>query len=166
MLSHKVVSRQNVGEVVHYYEDGVDDYYTKQGDGSVWQGKGAEALGLRGKVDASRFHELLRGQVDPAARSSRAATRRDSHNRLALDLTFSAPKSVSLQALVHGDPRIVRAHDLAVAHALEVAERLAEARQKTARQRAASSEPRTSSSRSSATRRAAPRIRSSTPTPS
>jgi conjugative relaxase-like TrwC/TraI family protein len=130
MLSHKVVSRQNVGEVVHYYEDGVDDYYTRQGDGSVWQGRGAEALGLRGKVKTSRFHELLRGEVDPAARSSRTATRRDSHNRLAIDLTFSAPKSVSLQALVHGDPRIVRAHDRAVAHALEVAERLAEARHK------------------------------------
>ena len=31
MLTHQLITRSNVGEVVHYYEDGVDDYYSKEG---------------------------------------------------------------------------------------------------------------------------------------
>ncbi|UXN02104.1 relaxase domain-containing protein (plasmid) [Xanthomonas hortorum pv. pelargonii] len=43
-------------------------------------------------------------------------------------MTFSAPKGVSLQALVHGDRRIVEAHERAVAAAVREAEHLAMAR--------------------------------------
>jgi conjugative relaxase-like TrwC/TraI family protein len=130
MLTHQIITRSNVGEVVHYYEDGVDDYYTKQGDGARWQGRGAEALGLAGPVGTSRFHELLAGRVDPSAPVSRSSTRNDSRNRIALDLTFSAPKSVSMQALIAGDARIIAAHDLAVERALALAEERAQARHK------------------------------------
>jgi len=35
------------------------------------------------------------------------------------DLTFSAPKSISIQAVVGGDERLVAAHDKAVREALE-----------------------------------------------
>jgi conjugative relaxase-like TrwC/TraI family protein len=52
------------------------------------------------------------------------------NSRIGIDLTFSAPKSVSIQALVGGDPSIVRAHDLAVARALAATEDLAAARKK------------------------------------
>ncbi|WP_017166848.1 MobF family relaxase, partial [Xanthomonas phaseoli] len=44
--------------------------------------------------------------------------------------TFSAPKSVSMQALVAGDKDVTAAHDRAVTRALEQVERLAEARKK------------------------------------
>ena len=44
------------------------------------------------------------------------------------DLTFSAPKSVSVQALVDGDDRLLEAHRHAVAVALQEAERYAGAR--------------------------------------
>jgi len=130
LLTNQLITRSNVGEVVHYYEDGIDDYYSKQGDGALWQGKGAESLGLAGPVHTSRFHELLAGQVDPSAPLSRSSTRNDSRNRIALDLTFSAPKSVSMQALIAGDARIVAAHDHAVERALALAEERAQARHK------------------------------------
>ncbi len=35
--------------------------------------------------------------------------------RLGYDLTFSAPKGVSMQALIHGDKTIIEAHEKAVA---------------------------------------------------
>ncbi|MGF6996816.1 MobF family relaxase [Paraburkholderia sp. GAS32] len=48
--------------------------------------------------------------------------------RLGYDLTFSAPKSVSLQALVGGDAAVVAAHDKAVKAALAEVETMAGAR--------------------------------------
>jgi conjugative relaxase-like TrwC/TraI family protein len=130
MLSHKVLTRQDVGRAASYYEDGADDYYAGEGEASAWQGKGAEALGLKGSVDSTRFRELLAGQVTPDGSSSRSATRRDSQSRIGIDLTFSAPKSVSLQALVGGDERIVEAHDRAVARVIAAAEERAQTRKK------------------------------------
>ena len=130
MLSHKVLTRQDVGRAASYYEDGRDDYYAVEGEASAWQGKGAEALGLEGAVAPERFRELLAGQVTPDAPSSRTARRHDAKDRIGIDLTFSAPKSVSLQALVGGDERIVAAHDRAVARAIAAAEERAQTRKK------------------------------------
>lgn len=130
MLSHKVLTRQNVGRAASYYEDGADDYYAGEGEASAWQGKGARALGLSGPVDGARLRELLAGQVTADAASSRCNTRLDSQDRIGIDLTFSAPKSVSLQALIGGDGRIVEAHDRAVERTIAVAEDRAQARKK------------------------------------
>ena len=63
MLSHMVLTRQDIGRAASYYEDGADDYYAKDGDASEWQGKGAEELGLSGEVDSKRFRELLAGNI-------------------------------------------------------------------------------------------------------
>jgi conjugative relaxase-like TrwC/TraI family protein len=130
VLSHKVLTRQDLGRAASYYEDGADDYYAGEGEASAWQGRGAEALGLEGAVESTRFRELLAGRVDAEGRSSRTATRQDAHSRIGIDLTFSAPKSVSLQALVGGDGRILEAHDRAVSRAIAVAEERAQARKK------------------------------------
>ena len=130
MLSHKVLTRQDVGRAASYYEDGADDYYAGEGEASAWQGKGAEALGLEGAVDSHRFRELLAGRVTAGDPTSRSATRRDSQSRIGIDLTFSAPKSVSLQALIGGDERIIEAHDRAVARAIAAAEERAQTRKK------------------------------------
>ncbi|GAO01310.1 MobF family relaxase [Anaeromyxobacter sp. PSR-1] len=130
MLSHKVLTRQDVGRAASYYEDGADDYYAGEGEASAWQGKGAEALGLEGSVDGGRFRELLAGRVTADGPTSRSATRRDSQSRIGIDLTFSAPKSVSLQALVGGDERIMDAHDRAVARAIDATEERAQTRKK------------------------------------
>ncbi len=130
MLSHKVLTRQDIGRAASYYEDAADDYYAKEGEASEWQGRGAETLGLSGPVESQRFRELLAGRVHPRMPAARGATRQDMNSRIGIDLTFSAPKSVSIQALVGGDPYIVRAHDLAVSRALAATEDLAAARKK------------------------------------
>ena len=130
MLSHKVLTRQEIGRAASYYEDAADDYYEKGGEASEWQGRGAETLGLSGPVESQRFRELLAGRVHLHMPAARGATRQDMNSRIGIDLTFSAPKSVSIQALIGGDPSIVRAHDVAVARALAATEDLAAARKK------------------------------------
>jgi conjugative relaxase-like TrwC/TraI family protein len=130
VLSHKVLTRQDVSRAASYYEDGADDYYAQEGEASEWQGKGAAALGLSGSVDPERFRELLAGRVNGDGVASRASTRQDASSRIGIDLTFSAPKSVSLQALVGRDPAIILAHDVAVERAISAAEERAQARKK------------------------------------
>ena len=130
MLSHKVMTRQNLGATASYYGDGADDYYAKEGESMEWQGEGAKALGLEGSVDSQRFRELLAGEIKPGQQIIRSDTRKDSNARIGIDLTFSAPKSVSIQALVAGDKNIIRAHDQAVTKAIEAAETRAQARRK------------------------------------
>lgn len=130
MLSHKVLTRKDVGRAASYYEDGADDYYAGEGEASLWQGKGAAWLGLSGPVDGERLRELLAGRVVPGAPPLRGSTREDARSRIGIDLTFSAPKSVSLQALVGGDLAVIRAHDLAVERAVAAAEERAQARTK------------------------------------
>lgn len=130
MLSHKVMTRQNIGATASYYGDGADDYYAKEGDSMEWQGEGAKDLGLTGTVDNERFKELLAGNIKQGQQIIRTSTRKDSNTRIGIDLTFSAPKSVSLQALVAGDGDIIKAHDLAVTRAVEAAEKRAQARTK------------------------------------
>jgi len=130
MLSTQVLTRQNTGGLARYYEDGADDYYAKEGNANEWQGKGAEALGLEGEIDPARFRELLNGHVKEGVQISRGSTRSDAKERIGIDLTFSAPKSVSMQALVAGDPELIKAHDKAVSAALKQAELKVQARRK------------------------------------
>jgi conjugative relaxase-like TrwC/TraI family protein len=128
MLNITTITRQSAGKVVSYYADSADDYYAKDGSAMQWQGRGAVALGLEGTVEQERFRELLDGRVDSATRIKRSVGSERLKERLGYDLTFSAPKGVSLQALVHGDQRIIAAHDKAVAAAIEEAELLSMAR--------------------------------------
>lgn len=130
MLSHKVLTRVDLNEAGRYYADAGDDYYTKDLDSSAWHGKGAEQLGLQGEVERGRFQQLLAGQVKPGIEITRSAIRDDAKERIGIDLTFSAPKSVSIQALVGGDARIIKAHEEAVAETIKHAESLAQARVK------------------------------------
>lgn len=130
MLSHQLLTRKDIGKTARYYQDAVDDYYAKTMDATCWQGQGAELLGLQGAIDAERFRELLAGNIDEQTQIGRGSIRSDSKIRLGIDLTFSAPKSVSLQALVYGDIEIIKAHEKAVARAIEMAETRAQARKK------------------------------------
>lgn len=131
MLDITTITRIDISSVVGYYADAKDDYYSKDSSFTSWQGQGAEALGLSGPVSSQRFKELLVGDIDPFTqmkRSSSDATK----ERLGYDLTFSAPKGVSMQALIHGDKAIIEAHEKAVTAAINEAEKLAQARTTTA----------------------------------
>ena len=101
-----------------YYER--DGYYAKDDPehqaASAWAGKGAEELGLKGPVDPDTFRSILEGKVPDGSDTRLGRRGKDGEilHRPGRDLTFSAPKSVSLAALVGGDDRIVEAHDRAV----------------------------------------------------
>ena len=105
-----------------YYER--DGYYAKDDpehrNASAWAGKGAEELGLKGPVDADTFRAVLEGRVPDGSGRQLGRRGKDGEilHRPGRDLTFSAPKSVSIAALIGGDRRIVEAHDRAVAATL------------------------------------------------
>ena len=110
------------------HSDYYDEHRRVQGE---WQGSGAELLGLRGKVTPEQF-EAVREGLHPesgeflrprhSADRANAEGGEQSKARSLYDLTFSAPKSVSVQAMVGGDERLVAAHDKAVREALAESE--------------------------------------------
>jgi hypothetical protein len=73
---------------------GVEDYYLSEGEAAgEWIGSGPAALGLQGTVDDEQLHRVLGGE-DPATGDLLRSTR---GTRVpGFDLTFSAPKSVSV----------------------------------------------------------------------
>jgi conjugative relaxase-like TrwC/TraI family protein len=97
-----------------------------------WHGRGAELLGLKGEVTSEDF-EAVRQGLDPQTgeflRQRHGADRiasngeEQSKARSLYDMTFSAPKSVSVMSIVGGDERLVAAHETAVREALEEAEK-------------------------------------------
>ena len=99
-------------------------------EASAWHGSGLEALGLKpgARVSSRVFEELLQGHV-PGTEIRLGRVRNGEHeHRPGFDLTFSAPKSVSLAALLpterhpRGDRSVVREHDEAVRATLDWAE--------------------------------------------
>jgi conjugative relaxase-like TrwC/TraI family protein len=119
-----------------------DNYYT---EGShvrgEWHGKLADKWGLHGEVNEEHFARLSEGQHPftgeqlvgrrPAAVEYTNAVGekvRVMEHRAGWDATFSAPKSVSLTALVGGDERLRLAHRESVDVALRELERYVQAR--------------------------------------
>ena len=113
----------SAAQAENYYEK--DDYYT-QGDPDLesdtqWIGTGAEKLDLTGPVNKQQFQQLLHGQT-PDGKSLHSRKIDPAKHRAATDYTFSAPKSVSIAALIQKDRRVIAAHDQAVKTALDVLE--------------------------------------------
>ena len=106
-----------------YYEQ-ADDYYSRDRSPSQWSGQAAATLGLEGAVQPDDFRRMLDGSLPNGEQLHNAAAGR----RGGTDLTFSAPKSISIQALAGGDVRLLAAHETAVARALDHAETLAACR--------------------------------------
>lgn len=105
-----------------------------------WRGKLAEEFGLSGPVGALEFSRLAEGQ-HPASgeqlvqhrvaheyKTEQGRTVTPVEHRAGWDATFSAPKSVSLTALVGGDDEVREAHRKAVAFALNELEHYTQAR--------------------------------------
>jgi conjugative relaxase-like TrwC/TraI family protein len=105
-----------------------------------WQGQLAERFGVSGPVGAEEFARLSEGQHpltgDQLVQHRQAyeyqnadgKTIKSVEHRAGWDATFSAPKSISLTALVGGDDRIREAHRQAVTTALTELERYTQAR--------------------------------------
>ncbi|MCY4488196.1 MAG: relaxase domain-containing protein, partial [Deltaproteobacteria bacterium] len=110
---------------VAYYEK--DGYYAREDpahrEASAWVGRGAEALDLTGPVDPDTFKAVLEGKVPDGPHLGKRDKDGEICHRPGRDVTLSAPKSVSLMALVGGDDRIVAAHDRAVTRTLAWVER-------------------------------------------
>lgn len=110
------------------YLEQVDDYLSEKGVAATeWYGKGAEGLGLEGPVRGRDATELLHGRLPNGDQLGRAGKDGKTEHKPGWDLTFSAPKSVSVAALVHGDERLIEAHNQAVREALAYIEREAAA---------------------------------------
>lgn len=89
------VSAMSGGQGAYYTGLAREDYYQQGGEPpGIWQGRGAVALGLGETVDKAAFASLFTGH-DPAGyplvQNAGSATRQPGW-----DLTFSAPKSVSV----------------------------------------------------------------------
>jgi conjugative relaxase-like TrwC/TraI family protein len=126
------IAKLGVGQESYYLSkvaSGVEDYYSGEGEAAgAWLGRGAGRLGLDGEVDGGDLRSLLAGMtVDGDQR----LVGQPGHRRVpGWDLTFSAPKSVSvLWALAHGDVarEVVAAHEAAVRAGLEYLEQHATA---------------------------------------
>jgi len=117
------------------------NYYT-QGNQirGEWQGKLAREWNLTGEVTEESFSRLAAGQHPETGeqlvryQQAREYTNeagdvvKTMEHRAGWDATFSAPKSVSLTALVGGDERVREAHQEAVRTALDEMERYVQAR--------------------------------------
>jgi len=117
------------------------NYWSQRGViAGEWQGRLAGQFGLAGAVSAEDFAKLSQGQ-HPATgeqlvrqrasyeyQDADGKTIKTMEHRAGWDATFSAPKSVSLTALVGGDERVGKAHREAVTAALTELERYTQAR--------------------------------------
>ena len=95
-----------------------EDYYSSEGAG-IWHGSASARLGLSGSVSPDDFKRLAEGYSPSGEALVQNAG--DPERRAAWDLTFSAPKDVSvLWAVADRETRdeIERVHDRAVAETL------------------------------------------------
>jgi len=117
------------------------NYWSQRGEiQGEWQGRLASQFGLAGAVSAEDFAKLSQGQ-HPATgeqlvrqrasyeyKDADGKTVKTMEHRAGWDATFSAPKSVSITALVGGDGRVREAHREGVRIALEQLENYTQAR--------------------------------------
>ena len=113
------------GDAAYYSHE--DNYYASGSLESRWMGDGAEQLGLKGEVANGDMDEVRQGMLPDGTDLSRMVDGVNKH-RAGYDLTFSAPKSVSVMALVGEDRRFVDAHNQAVKVVMEEVEQLVSAR--------------------------------------
>jgi conjugative relaxase-like TrwC/TraI family protein len=117
------------------------NYWSQKGEiQGEWQGQLASRFGLAGAVSAADFARLSQGQHPETGeqlirqrgsyeyRGTDGKTIKTMEHRAGWDATFSAPKSVSLTALVGGDDRVRDAHRESVRVALEQLEHYTQAR--------------------------------------
>ncbi len=117
------------------------NYWSRDQQGhSEWQGKLSAQWGLQGAVGSEEFARLSEGQhpvteaqlvrhsVSKTYEGKNGREVTSVEHRAGWDATFSAPKSVSVTALVGGDDRVREAHRESVRVAISELERYTQAR--------------------------------------
>jgi conjugative relaxase-like TrwC/TraI family protein len=107
-----------------YYK--LDDYYHEKGHVPARvMGAASARLGLAGEFDSVKFNDALHGKFggEPIVSANKPSLERAGY-----DCVFSAPKSVSIEALVYGEKDVVQAHQSAVDAAMHVVQDLVRAR--------------------------------------
>src|SRR5437016_4352986 len=135
----------SAGQAKNYYQkeytSAKENYYSEGGEVTgQWSGELAAEWNLRGEVQSEQYERLCAGQ-DPHTGEQliRSVKSREAHNnhgeeiittehRAGWDATFSAPKSVSLAALVGNDERIRTVHRESVDESLKALEEYMQAR--------------------------------------
>jgi len=94
------------GAASSYYTK--DNYYTADAaqETSLWAGNGAETAGLAGEVGIEEFRAILDGKMPDGTELGAGNGR----HRAGFDLTFSAPKTLSMLAYIGGDERLLEAN--------------------------------------------------------
>jgi len=135
----------SAGQAQTYHKEefaNAQENYYSEGDRirGEWNGRLAQEWGLRGEVQEEHFQRLANGQHPLTGEqlvrhqtpreylNARGETVSTMEHRAAWDATFSAPKSVSLTALVGGDEAVRQAHRDSVKVALKEMERFVQAR--------------------------------------
>ena len=135
----------SAGQARSYHQEefsNAQENYYSEGDRirGEWHGKLAEKWGLRGGVQEEQFRRLSDGQHPMSGEqlvrhqtareyvNEQGKTVKTMEHRAGWDATFSAPKSVSLTALVGADERVREAHRASVGVALDEMERYVQAR--------------------------------------
>ncbi|MBZ5687735.1 MAG: relaxase domain-containing protein [Acidobacteriia bacterium] len=135
----------SAGQAQTYHKEefaNAQENYYSEGDRihGEWHGRLAQEWGLRGEVQEEHFQRLANGQHPLTAEqlvrhqtareyvTARGETVSTMEHRAGWDATFSAPKSVSLTALVGGDEAVRQAHRDSVKVALNEMERFVQAR--------------------------------------
>lgn len=117
----------SAGQAGQYFAK--EDYYLKGGESSQWLGRGAEELTLRGKVNEAAFRNLAAGKtpdglhqlVSPKITRDKDGSQVENH-RAGNDLTFSAPKSVSI-GYAAGSQELKEIWDRAVVNTMRYVEK-------------------------------------------
>ena len=117
----------NLSNAEKYFKEHLQlgDYYSQENIVSgEWVGIGAEQLGLTGRVKQDQFLKLCHNQNPQTGEllTQRLKTTRwdtdkmaeVANRRIFYDFTFSPPKSVSIQALIADDKRLLDSHNRAV----------------------------------------------------
>ena len=108
-----------------YYETSLSsgDYYTQEDSQELvgnWGGKLAEEIGLKGKVSKLEFAKLI-NNINPKTGKKMSVQNRE-NRRTGYDLTFNAPKSLSIMQSIGKDKELLKVFREAVVETMEEVE--------------------------------------------
>ena len=110
----RIHQSKSVSAAKSYYSTGLEqgDYYAQEAGAGLWFGKAAEILGLNGEVSQEEFHALC-DNLHPGT-GKKLNPRNNAVRTVGYDMTFSAPKSISILHGVYDDDRILASFQKAV----------------------------------------------------